>query len=63
MILQHANPYLVMKVSGHKTFDAFRKYIKLDELLAVDSLKKLPMFVEIPESKQKKTAVRKPTLE
>lgn len=46
MILQNANPYLVMKISGHKTFEAFQKYIKLDELLAVDELKKLPMFTD-----------------
>jgi site-specific recombinase XerD len=44
LILQGASPYVVMKISGHKTFEAFQKYIKLDELLAVDSLKALPMF-------------------
>jgi integrase len=49
LILQGANPYVVMKISGHKTFEAFQKYIKLDELLAVDSLKALPMFSSKPE--------------
>jgi|GEM_PF-2291380 len=44
LILQGASPYVVMKISGHKGFESFQKYIKLDELLAVDSLKALPMF-------------------
>jgi hypothetical protein len=44
MILQGASPYVVMKISRHKTFEAFQKYIQLDELLAVDSLKQLPKF-------------------
>jgi hypothetical protein len=37
--------------------------IKPDELLAVDSLKKLPMFAELPEAKTKKTPVKRLTLE
>jgi hypothetical protein len=51
-----------MKVSGHKTFDAFQKIIKLDELFAFHSLKKLTMFAEVLESNQKKSAVKKLTL-
>jgi len=57
LILQGASPFAVMKISGHKNFESFQKYIKLDEILAGDSLKALPMFqdktIQKPENKVK----------
>ena len=44
MIIQKASPFEVMRISGHKNFESFQKYIKLDEILVADSLKALPMF-------------------
>lgn len=46
LILQGASPFIVMKISGHRNFESFQKYIKLDEILALDNLKSLPMFQE-----------------
>jgi site-specific recombinase XerD len=43
-ILQGASPYAVMQISGHKTLDSFDRYIKMTKILAVDNLKKIPMF-------------------
>jgi site-specific recombinase XerD len=43
-IISGANPYEVMKVTGHATLADFDKYIKMNEVLAGEGLKKLPMF-------------------
>lgn len=70
LILQGASPFAVMKISGHKNFESFQKYIKLDEILAGDSLKALPMFqdkiMEKPVSKENikpKIILSNPTLQ
>jgi hypothetical protein len=52
---------MVMKISGHKTFEAFEKYIKLDEKMVYDSLKDLEMFKPATKVKvNKKLAPKKP---
>jgi hypothetical protein len=49
-----------MKISGHKTFEAFEKYIKLDEKMVYDSLKDIEMFKQVPDVKViKKDAIKK----
>ncbi|MCE5347591.1 MAG: hypothetical protein LLG13_15085 [Bacteroidales bacterium] len=48
----------MMKISGHRNFESFQKYIKLDEILAGDSLKKLPMFQD--ETANESTTKPKP---
>jgi len=51
---------MVMKISGHKTFEAFEKYIKLDEKMVYDSLKDLEMFKPATKVKvDKKLAPKK----
>jgi site-specific recombinase XerD len=51
LIYQKVSPYIVMKISGHKTFEAFEKYIKLNEKMVYDSLKDIDMFKPDPEIK------------
>jgi|ERR1035437_2396017 site-specific recombinase XerD len=61
LINQKVSPYMVMKISGHKTFEAFEKYIKLDEKMVYDSLKDLEMFKPAMKvNVDKKLAPKKP---
>lgn len=60
LIDQKVSPYVVMKISGHKTFEAFEKYIKLNEMMVYDSLKDLEMFKDVKEVKPKPRVVKKP---
>jgi hypothetical protein len=63
LIYQKVSPYVVMKISGHKTFEAFEKYIKLDEKMVYDSLKDIEMFKPVPVVKPVKKAASKKPLE
>jgi site-specific recombinase XerD len=58
-ILQGANPYEVMLISGHTSLESFDKYIKMSALMALDGLKKLKMFQPVPKKKQKRVPVKK----
>jgi site-specific recombinase XerD len=55
MIKQKAPVFVVMAISGHKSLEAFQKYIKLDEIDIADTLDSLPMFRQ-----PKKQPVKKP---
>jgi site-specific recombinase XerD len=55
MIKQKAPVFVVMAISGHKSLEAFQKYIKLDEIDIADTLDSLPMFRQ-----PKKRPVKKP---
>ena len=58
-ILQGANPYEVMLISGHTSLESFDKYIKMSAIMALDGLKKLKMFQPIPKKKPRKLPVKK----
>lgn len=65
MIKQKAPVFVVMKISGHKSLEAFEKYIKFSELDVTDTLKALPMFRQ-PKGKpvkKVKPVVKAPTLQ
>jgi len=44
LILSGASPYLVMRITGHKSIESFEKYIKLNDLMATMELKELEFF-------------------
>jgi len=44
LVLSGANPYSIMRITGHKTLSSFEKYIRIDELNASDELKGLDFF-------------------
>ena len=44
LILAGTSPYLIMKITGHKSLTSFEKYIRLDELDATNKLKELEFF-------------------
>jgi hypothetical protein len=52
-----ANPYEVMKVSGHSNIESLSKYISLNELDVVDNLKKLALFNNKPGKAKKSNIV------
>jgi site-specific recombinase XerD len=58
-ILQGANPYEVMLISGHTSLESFDKYIKMSAIMALDGLKKLKMFQPVPKKRQKKEPAKK----
>lgn len=58
-ILQGANPYEVMLISGHTSLESFDKYIKMSAIMALDGLKKLKMFQPIPKKKPRKLPAKK----
>ena len=57
LILGGANPYEVMKVSGHSNIESLSKYISLNELDVVDNLKKLALFNNKPGKAKKSNIV------
>jgi len=57
LILGCANPYEVMKVSGHSNIESLSKYISLNELDVVDNLKKLTLFNNKPGKAKKPNIV------
>jgi site-specific recombinase XerD len=58
LILGGANPYEVMKISGHSNIESLSKYISLNELDVVENLKKLSLFSEKKETKKEKIKSR-----
>ena len=44
LVLAGTSPYLIMKITGHKSLPSFEKYIRLDELDASNQLKQIDFF-------------------
>lgn len=44
LVLRGVSPYVVMKVTGHKSLSSFEKYVRLQELEAMTQLKSLDFF-------------------
>jgi site-specific recombinase XerD len=44
LVLRGVSPYVVMKVTGHKSLSSFEKYVRLQELEAMIQLKNLDFF-------------------
>jgi len=44
LVLRGASPYVVMKVTGHKSMSSFERYVRLQELEAMVELKSLSFF-------------------
>jgi len=44
LILEGVSPYVVMKITGHKTIESFSKYVKFQEIQAKLQLKDLAFF-------------------
>ena len=44
LVLRGVSPYVVMKVTGHKSLSSFERYVRLQELEAVMELKNLSFF-------------------
>jgi integrase len=44
LILRGVSPYVVMKVTGHKSLSSFETYVRLQELEAMIQLKNLDFF-------------------
>jgi site-specific recombinase XerD len=58
LILGGANPYEVMKISGHSNIESLSKYISLNELDVVENLKKLSLFSDKKETGKEKIKSR-----
>ena len=64
MILMGAAPYLVMSVTGHKSYSSFEKYIRFSKLQASEKLKESKFFeksdeIEVPEEAKSTTLNKK----
>lgn len=58
LILQGTSPYLVMKITGHKSLANFEKYIRFDELQASMQLKNNEFFKHrVPDGEKAKTTL------
>ncbi len=44
LVLRGVSPYVVMKVTGHKSLSSFERYVRLQELEAMIELKSLSFF-------------------
>jgi integrase len=44
LVLRGVSPYVVMKVTGHKSLSSFERYVRLQELEALTELKNLSFF-------------------
>ena len=44
LVLRGVSPYVVMKVTGHKSMSSFERYVRLQELEAMVELKSLSFF-------------------
>ncbi len=44
LVLRGVSPYVVMKVTGHKSLSSFERYVRLQELEAMIELKELSFF-------------------
>jgi len=44
LVLEGVSPFVVMKITGHKTLSSFEKYVRLRELQAMVELKSLSFF-------------------
>jgi len=44
LVLEGESPYVIMKITGHKTISAFEKYVKFNELQAVNKVKDIDFF-------------------
>jgi len=44
LVLRGVSPYVVMKVTGHKSLSSFERYVRFQELEAMIELKSLSFF-------------------
>lgn len=44
LVLQGVSPYVVMKITGHKSLESFERYVRLRELEAGSELRALKFF-------------------
>jgi site-specific recombinase XerD len=44
LVLRGVSPYVVMKVTGHKSLSSFERYVRLQELEAMIELKAISFF-------------------